>query len=81
MNPELGDNIQPVSKGNPGKVWKVVQEGVINGVRAWRLSLLDAPCSVSDGLVSAKLLGGSGSQPSLFEPKIRSAPGGSHFRA
>ena len=46
MNPELRDNIQPVRKGNPGKVWKVVQEGVIKGVRAWRLSLLDAPCSV-----------------------------------
>ena len=43
MNLELRDNIQPVRKWNPGWVWKVAQEGVINGVRAWQLWVCRTP--------------------------------------
>lgn len=39
MNPELedGNDTQPVRKWNPVQVWKVAQEPVMNGVRAWQL--------------------------------------------
>lgn len=70
--PELrdGNDIQPVRKWSPVEVWKVAQEGVMNGVGAWQgreCRMPPAQCRVTWFLKSSR--GGSGSPPPLSNSK------------